>query len=236
VTSYRNVRFDFVGTTWGAFRAFFLGSIVSVMSLGLMAPFASRWVYRYVIGNLRYGDRPFASAPTLGAIYRVWLLSAVLVMLGLAIAGAIGLSFLPLLISMQHNLDPHDPRSTLQLILLVYAIIIPVILIYVVAGLFYRVGLRNVVLNSAILDDTHPLTSDMSRPRYFWIVLSNTIVTICTLGLMRPWAAVRERRYMVEHTGITFNGDIGAVVSSIQASGSAFSAEYIDMEGFDFGF
>jgi uncharacterized membrane protein YjgN (DUF898 family) len=31
-------------------------------------------------------------------------------------------------------------------------------------------------------------------------------------------------------------GDIGAIMASIEASRSAISAEYMDMEGFDFGF
>jgi uncharacterized membrane protein YjgN (DUF898 family) len=53
---------------------------------------------------------------------------------------------------------------------------------------------------------------------------------------MRPWAAVREHRYVIEHSGIVVDGELGDVVSSMQASGSAVTAEYLDLEGFDFGF
>ena len=70
VTSYRNVRFDFVGKTGGAFVAVLLGSLVAILSLGLLAPFASRWLYRYVFNNLRYGDRPFATDPGIGKLYK----------------------------------------------------------------------------------------------------------------------------------------------------------------------
>jgi uncharacterized membrane protein YjgN (DUF898 family) len=87
-----------------------------------------------------------------------------------------------------------------------------------------------------LFDNRHPLYSDLSRMRYFWIIISNIVVTLLTLGLMRPWAAVREQRYMIDHTGIIPKGEIGEVVASIQASGSAFSSEYMDLEGFDFGF
>jgi len=61
-------------------------------------------------------------------------------------------------------------------------------------------------------------------------------VTILTLGLMRPWAAVRLARYTYEHTGVTFVGDIGELFSVIEAQGSAVGAEFMDFEGFDFGF
>jgi uncharacterized membrane protein YjgN (DUF898 family) len=115
-------------------------------------------------------------------------------------------------------------------------VLIPIIVVFVVADIVYKVVVRNVVLNSTLFDKVHPLYSDLSRGRYFWIVLSNFVVTVLTLGLMRPWAACREARYMAEHTGIIPQGDVGEIMASIIASGSAVSAEYMDMEGMDFGF
>ena len=109
-------------------------------------------------------------------------------------------------------------------------------IIYGFAGIVYRVGVRNVVVSSMLLDGKHQLQSDLGRGRYLWIVISNLVVSVLSLGLMRPWAAVREARYSVEHTGIRFDGDVGEVLSSIEATGAAVSAEYMDMEGFEFGF
>ncbi len=51
VTSYRNVRFDFTGRAGGAFLAFIVGGFVSVLSLGLFAPFASRWANNYLLNT-----------------------------------------------------------------------------------------------------------------------------------------------------------------------------------------
>ena len=34
-----------------------------MLTLGILAPFASRWVNRYVFNHLRYGDRGFATDP-----------------------------------------------------------------------------------------------------------------------------------------------------------------------------
>jgi uncharacterized membrane protein YjgN (DUF898 family) len=156
--------------------------------------------------------------------------------LPISLLAAIAFLFGNVLEGMRLHIDPNDPRSQIQFILLIYAIFVPVFIMYLIGAIFYRIGVRNVALNAASLDGQHRLVSDMSRLRYFWIVVSNFLVTIITFGLMRPWAAVRERRYVVEHTGIAFNGDLGAVVASIGASGSAISAEYLDMGGFDFGF
>jgi uncharacterized membrane protein YjgN (DUF898 family) len=238
VTSYRNIRFDFMGTPWGAFKAIILGSLVSAFSLGLLAPFASRWMHRYVLNNLRYGDRGFETDPRVGAIYRGWLLPAAMAVIGLLITAVlVWLVLVPMITLATNNMNGSSQEQQIVFtVLALYSVIIPIILVFWVAGFVYRVVVRNVVLNSTLFDNVHPLYSDLSRGRYFWIFVSNFVVTLLTLGLMRPWAAVREARYVAEHTGIIPQGDVGQIMASIQASGSAISAEYMDMEGMDFGF
>lgn len=236
VTSYRNVRFDFVGSTGGAFVAIILGGLVAVISLGILAPLATRWVNRYLFNNLRYGDRPFATDPKLGAIYMQWLIPALMIVVGAIILGVIGFSLYGVAITMINEMDPNDVNGQLALVMVAYLATFAVLIVYGLGGLIYRAGVRNVVWSSTLFDGKHELKSDLSRLRYAWIIISNVIVTMLTFGLMRPWAAVREARYVAEHSAIRFNGEIGEVFSSIEASGAAISAEYMDMEGFDFGF
>ncbi|MDO9418306.1 YjgN family protein [Pararhizobium sp.] len=236
VTSYRNVRFDFVGGTGGAFVAFVLGSIISFLSLGILAPLASRWTYKYVFNNLRYGDRPFSSDPKLGALYGQWIVPFLMVVIGAVILGLIGLSMTGFISTIFSEFDGTDTNTTLALIGLIYAAFFGVLIVYGLAGLIYRAGVRNVAWSSGLLDGKHELKSDLSRLRYAWIVLSNMVITILTLGFMRPWAAVRQARYVTSHTAIRFVGDVGEVLSSFEASGAAVSAEFMDMEGIDFGF
>ena len=232
VTSYRNIRFDFVGKTWGAFVAIIFGGLIAFFSLGILAPFASRWLYRYIFNNLRYGDRAFETDPKIGALYRVWLPAFLLMLVGAAVGGAL---FVLIYFGAVASADSGMDGEAL-LVLGIYGTVIPVLLLWGVAAIFYRIGVRNVVMNSARFDTRHSLFSDLGRLRYFWIVVSNLVVTILTLSLMRPWAAVREHRYVIEHSGIVVDGELGDVVSSMQASGSAVTAEYLDLEGFDFGF
>ena len=234
VTSYRNIRFDFKGTPWGAFVSVILGGMVAFFSLGLLAPLASRWLYRYVFNNLRYGDRSFATDPRIGKLYRAWVPAIIVTLIGAAIAVGLGLMIYAASGAMAGTADEEQPA--IQIIATIYGTLIPFLIVYAVAAVLYRVGVRNVVMNATLLDGRHRLFSDMGRRRYLWIVVSNLFVTLLTLGLMRPWAAVREQRYMLEHSGIMIDGDIGDVMASIEASGSAVTAEYLDMEGFDFGF
>ncbi|MBC7148743.1 MAG: DUF898 family protein [Rhizobium sp.] len=234
VTSYRNIRFDFKGTPWGAFVSVILGGLVAFFSLGFLAPLASRWLYRYVFNNLRYGDRSFATDPRIGKLYRAWVPAIIVTLIGAAIA--VGLGVMIYVASGAMDDAASKEGIALRGIAMVYGTLIPFLIVYAIAAVLYRVGVRNVVMNATLLDGRHRLFSDMGRLRYLWIVVSNLLVTVLTLGLMRPWAAVREQRYVVGHSGMIIDGDIGDVMASIEASGSAVTAEYLDMEGFDFGF
>lgn len=235
VTSYRNVRFDFAGGMGGAFLAFIVGGILAFITLGILAPLASRWSYKYIFDNMRYGDRPFSADPGFGALYRQWLIPVLMVVLGGVILALIGLSMSGFFTTMLDDIGD-ETNFPIALIAMIYLALFGVFIVYGLAGLIYRAGVRNVAWSSAKLDGRHELMSDLSRLRYAWIAISNLVVTMLTLGLMRPWAAVREARYVTGHSAIRFDGDVGVVMSSIESSGSAISAEYMDMEGFDFGF
>lgn len=237
VTSYRNVRFDFAGTAGGAFVSILLGGLVAFISFGILAPLTSRWVNKYIFGNLRYGDRPFSADPKIGKLYRVWVIPALMVVIGGALVGVIGTAAILGNSAMLSETDPStDSMAVAMMLGAVYVAMFGALLVYGLAGIVYRAGVRNVVISSMMLDGKHPLRSDLNRGRYLWIVVSNLIVSVISFGLMRPWAAVREARYSVEHTAIRFDGDVGEVLSSIEATGAAISAEYMDMEGFEFGF
>jgi uncharacterized membrane protein YjgN (DUF898 family) len=236
VTSYRNVRFDFVGGAGGAFKAFILGSVLAVITVGILTPLASRWVSRYVGSNLRYGGKAFDSDPQLGALYKSWLLSLLIVVLGLGIIALLVFVNLPSILSMIETPGALSPEQHIPLFIAGAIGYIVIFATFGIAGLFYRAGVRNIAWSATTFDGRHRLMSDVSRTRYTWIAISNVIVTILTLGLMRPWAAVRMARYTFEHTGVTFTGDIGELFSKIEEQGSAVGSEFMDLEGFDFGF
>ncbi|RDL52825.1 Inner membrane protein YjgN [Ensifer sp. M14] len=236
VTSYRNVRFDFVGGVGGAFLAFIVGPVISVLTLGILVPLASRWSYRYIGSNLRYGQRAFATDPSVGAIYKSWFLSAAIIVAGLLIIAFIGFLNLAVIVSLLDGSIESTLGMHVSMIALFVIGYIAFLSIFGVAALFYRAGVRNVAWSATTFDGKHQLTSDLSRGRYAWIAITNLIVTIVTLGLMRPWAAVRMTRYVNDHTGVHFEGNVGEMFDKIAQEGSAVGSEFMDFEGFDFGF
>jgi uncharacterized membrane protein YjgN (DUF898 family) len=231
VTSYRNVRFDFVGTYGQACKAIYFGWLVMIISFGLATPVASRWLYCYVFNNLRYGDRPFAADPPLREFYKAFGVTFA-ILIGGFIATTLATGIISSIFAAPNNTVLAATRD----VRIMYLGLFFYPLFYVVALLYYLATVRNIVWSSIKIDRRAELWSDLGRRQYAWIAISNVVMTFVTLGLMRPWAAVRMRRYVIEHTSIKVDGEIGVVFDQIRSTGSAMSAEYFDVDGFDFGF
>ncbi|WDZ77276.1 DUF898 family protein [Ensifer adhaerens] len=236
VTSYRNVRFDFVGTTGGAFKAFILGGFLSVITLGLLTPLASRWVGRYVGSNMRFGGKAFDTNPAFGPLYRGLFLGVGLALVVALVVLAIVMGTLRMAPGL-FNPPAFNP-SDIQIWqwVIVVAGYLATACLYGIVALFYSAAVRNAVWRSTVFDGKHRFSSRLSRGRYTLIAISNLLATILTLGLLRPWAAVRMARYKWTLTGVTVVGAVGTLMSEIEAQSSAVGAEFMDFEGFDFGF
>jgi len=239
VTSYRNVRFDFSGGYWGAFRAYVLGGIVTWLSLGILAPIASRWAWNYTLGNLSYGGRPVACDPALRALYGQWLLPAVIFLGGLVVFGvsiaAVSAAYSGFFSDLVAGTGDAD-RVVIALLQLLTTAVLPALGLLAVAGLLYAAGARNVAFNATVLDGRHRLKSAIHRGRFVWISITNILATIASLGLARPWAAIRLARYLAGVTALEVSGSLDDYLGQVQDSGAAVGAEYMDVEGFDFGF
>lgn len=236
VTSYRNVRFDFVGGSGGAFKAFILGGFLTVITAGLLAPLASRWVGRYVGSNMRFGGKAFETNPAFGPLYRGLFLAIGLALAITLVVTAIVMGTLRAAPQLFEStaFDPADIQIW-HWIVIVAGYVVTASL-YGVVALFYSAAVRNAVWNATVFDGKHRFSSRLSRGRYTLIAITNLLATIVSLGLLRPWAAVRMARYKWALTGVTVVGAVGTLMSEIEAQSSAVGAEFMDFEGFDFGF
>jgi uncharacterized membrane protein YjgN (DUF898 family) len=239
VASYRNIRFDFTGKYGGGFLAYVLGVALIYGSGGILAPLASQWMWGYTLDNLRYADRPIKCEPRLEKLYRQWWLPALVLVGGVIVLGmVVGLAIWAFSGQLAESIGVGAGRepSPYAVLLAFYLVMIPFLILYAVAGLLYRAGTRNVALNETIIDGRHALSSSIDRGRYAWISVTNLAATLFSLGLARPWAAIRMARYLASVTALDTTGALDDYVGSVKDSGSAVGAGYIDVEGFDLGF
>jgi uncharacterized membrane protein YjgN (DUF898 family) len=239
VTSYRMVRFDFTGGYWGAFQAYILGGALIYGTAGVLAPLASRWMWNYTLGNLRYGDRAVKCDPRLEKLYGQWWLPACALIGGLVVLVALGVTLgVTFYSQIDEVLGPDEDAqvSPYMIVFLFYLAVIPFLILYAVASLIYRAGTRNVALNETIIDGKHAMASSIHRGRYAWISVTNLLATLATLGFARPWAAVRMATYLATVTALDTTGPLDDYVGTVRDEGTAVGSEYLDVEGFDLGF
>ena len=100
---------------------------------------------------------------------------------------------------------------------------------------FYAAGVRNIAFNSTELEGGVRLHSKVGRLRYVWILFSNLVAIILSLSLLSAWSSVRYWRYLSGATSLTVSGTLDHFVGARAAEGNVAAAEFMDIEGFDFG-
>lgn len=253
VTSYRNVHFNFEGSYWRALIAFIIMPMVAMFSLGLLAPFSSRLSRGYIGNAMSWGNADFKTNMRLKPLYKLLglcfllfvALAAVLVGLYFVLAPNFsGMDFNAIIFNMGMQVAKFtglDVETAISVIFISGSLLVYVPIVFSV--ILYAVGVRNVAYNATLLVTksdggeilNHQLSSSVSSLKYFWILISNLIAVLLTVGLLRAWAAVRSWRYLAEHTAISPTGSLNNIVAKQVVTGDATSAEFFDIEGIDFG-
>ena len=229
MTSFRNVRFDFSGTYGKSLLAFVLFPLLGLLSLGLLQPFATRYSGRYLAANYSYGEAKLESDPQLKKLYKGFFQAFTIILLPFVVL---------LAIVAQHDWDLErliliqDAEATGWLIdLSPFALIIALYL----AFFHYRAVARNSILGSLSISGVHQLKSEISGFRLAWIVLSNSLLTLSSFGLLQPWGAVRRWRYETESLQLIPGGSLDDFIGKIQHAEGVIGSEYTDLQDIDLG-
>jgi uncharacterized membrane protein YjgN (DUF898 family) len=237
MTSYRNVRFNFGGTYWGAAGVFLGMPILAAMSGGLLAPLSSQMSSNYLGKHTGFGSARFATDAPVPALFANLGMTIVFTLVIASILGAIGAALGGGIAALAPLVTGSGDQFDVQA--LTIAILIPTLIgVYAsifLAYIFYAAGVRNIAFNATTLDGRHRLRSTVGRLRYTWILVSNLFATLFTLLMLRPWAAVRTWRYLAASTGLLVAGSLDEIVEAAGEEGNVAAAEFFDIEGIDFG-
>lgn len=223
-TSYRNLRFDFHGTYWGAVKAFVLWQAFAIVTLFIALPFAHRARDYYNINNHSYGTVPFKAKIPVGELYTIYFLG-----LGIIIVVVLAALIVSTAIEIALRATGTGMASITATSITAYAIgflTIPT----AIATLTFNLALTNTNLGSDIRFE-----SRLSPTRMVWIVVGNLVATVVSLGLLYPWARVRMARYRASCITVVSSTDIGEFAAPPIKSGSAVGEEIASFFDIDFG-
>lgn len=230
-TQYRGLHFDFSGSTGGAYLAYlpplltFLlpGALVAIDPSGKLAALA---FLLYLGWPLMYGatksyQQRHLQFGAIGSAYRVparRFFKPYLVALGVAFSGAIGLA---LVVGITVFIISKIAGANSQML----SIMAGVVTGYAVVLLtfpYLQARIANLVWSNTSFPGVE-IRSAMSAWAFIKLQTVNTVLTLVTLGLYRPFAVVRVYQYRLAHLSLHSTGSFEQIVAGAarQSSGAA---------------
>ena len=218
-SKFGNSRFYFEGTSGQAYKQFFLAALITIFTLGLFTPVAI-WLYkRYTIDHLYVGQLKFklnADWPSyMRAVY-----VPILIFVGLFI-----LAFILLLLSIPSG-------SAFIMSYITYLITTIYLLGILFVGPLIQARLFITTWNKTALNSSQ-FKTDAKQWQYAWIVASNWIAKIFSVGLLSAWAAIRLYRYQIESLSLHLQDDPNLMINIAQQDHSAIAEEISDIFDID---
>lgn len=212
---YRARRYRLSRTLWRGIRGGQQGSaavygamvlvaaFLGVVTLGWAWPWAEMWLQRYKMSHTTFGDHRFecvaSSRATYGAFALIWLG-------GLALLLISGVLITALIAESQGDMEKVTPLMqagsgflnllALPLLLIPYA--------------RYRAAVYRAVAAGTSFAGTR-FAMDFGLWRFVWLAIGNWLLTVATLGLLAPLAALRTFRFATTHLAVTGQPDFAAI-------------------------
>lgn len=227
-TAYRNIRFGFRPVYGEAYKVIIVYGLLSLLSFGLLVPYAHYRRNRMIVDNTRFGNLGMHLDTTAGQFYTAYGVGAalgvmLLVPLQGVLSGAIG------------NIDPDAPVSAILLLL-------PALLVglfYFVVGQFVKAYILQLVTKGASIGDengrTAQLGCDWSLAGILGIYVSNIIAIVLSFGLLIPWAQMRILRYQLNQTWLDVPAGLASVMAGVDQHVSSVGEEIGDVFDVDIG-
>ena len=220
-SKYSNSRFFFSGSTGQIYVTLLICVLITVFSLGLLLPYAL-WLYkRYQFDHLHLGQLDFKLSVPVGSFFKAVYVPFLLI---LAAGAAIGL------LGAISGVGTQTLQGGISLLIMLAAAAVYVLFLCIFPLIQAR--LYKATWNHVSVGRNH-FECDINQWRYAWIVISNWIARIVSLGLLSAWAAIRIYRYRIESLSIRLVNHPNQLLTLAQKDPAAFAEELTDILDID---
>ncbi|MCC5807943.1 MAG: DUF898 domain-containing protein [Opitutales bacterium] len=235
-STYRHIPLRFTGTAGGAYAAFLGWPALAVVTAGILGPYAAFRARAYYFENFRYGDARSRFSATAGYFYRVYLLGGLAIFGGLFAVSMLVGALVAVVAATAGGVEDYGgtgmpPLLVLVPMLLIYPALflgIAVIRVFILNYCWSSTALRTPAGRVRFVSSIHPV-------RYGWILSTNLILTILTLGIYLPWAKVRLHRYRLECLEVINAPNLESITGAGREEVAAVGESAADWLDIDFG-
>lgn len=199
-SSYRNIRFNYNASYGEAAMAVYVWPILSMLSFGLLVPFAMRKMDSLLLNNAAFGQSKFKFDCKVGEYYTLFLIFIAIVVTGGVVGGILSALVSPALLAL------------------------PVMLAYGIGIAYFMAAHLNLRFSKTSLEQ-HSFSADFEPKGMIGLYLKNTLLMVLTLGLYYPAAMVNVARYKAEHIHLVAEGSLDHFVAEKMQQQSAIADE-----------
>lgn len=216
-TRWRGIRGTLVGSDWGYAWGYFWTGLLSGFTGGWMHPWRTNYLYRRMTNEMRFGDRPFSYDGKAGPLYPPFALAwvgGIIAYLGI-FGGIFGYMYargmMPLPREDGSMAEPVPPGIVDNIAMM--AIVVAMVLLFSLFAGWYFARVQNVLSRGTTYEGLR-FSASVKGPGMIWMFISNYLLTLLTLGILKPVADARNMRYLVERLRADGTVDLAAVAQS----------------------
>ena len=216
MSSWRGIRFGFEGSAWDAAGAYLGWPLVGAMTLGLVIPYAWFKQAAFNVNGHRFGQTPFKFGATPSEFYGLALILGMVtfvlaILFGVLIGALGGMDVL-------QTSAPGSLGGPGILLIGLVGLLAYLSLTALFSGLRFRLIYGDLELGANWVQNS------VSVGRFVFIVVTNTIAMMLTLGLYYPWAKIRMVRFLVNSVRLEAT-DLDGFVAATDSEGNAIGEE-----------
>ncbi len=230
-STYRNIRFRFLGSIGESYRTYLLYPLLIPFTLGLIVPY---WAYRrkkYFFGNVGYGTTTNVFAGTHGPFYQVYIKMGMLLALFFVMASILTALIIPKIAG-----GVPAGNGSMGAVIITSAFLVYGILLLI--GSFFQMYIYAWSTNYCFIHSELGelgFESTLSGMKLFWIRISNIAAIAFSLGLLTPWAKVRRMRYLADNLSVVTTHDLDKFTSAVAPDAASYGDAATDFFDFEIG-
>jgi len=245
-TRYRGMRFGFLGAATTAYMTylppllmFLLPAVLLALDpsgktvgfiaiLYLLWPLMHGFMKRYQHANMAFGSLNAVYAVSPLRFYVPYLKS-----IGMFLIGMISAFIIMAVVGVAVSASGMAIPKPYIFLATVASGVLMAYITYLIAGPYLQVRIGNMVWSATSVPGM-TISSHLKAREYMSLQLVNTLLTLVTLGLYRPFAVVRAYQYRMDHITITTTSDFEHTFMASRARAGSASADGVaDFLGLD---
>lgn len=232
-TLHRNLRFRFQGSLGEAYLTLLGHGMLSLLTFGLYVPFFLYHYQAFLINNSSFGSARFTMTQSRKEfVIRYGIAIALGILFYLAM---VGLVVLILILLDGWNLQYFNSSNFMENTLFLLFLILFQAFFFSLARAAFVTAFGRAAMDQTVLGNGHRLECRFRILPMTWIIFSNLMATLLSLGLLIPWARVRMMRHLTGRVTLMVQGDLDRFVAELAADVHAVGAGFDDLMNLEIG-